>query len=185
MTGRGSLVRQHDSQPASRGSGGSSVHPVEIAAAEETDQHDHHERREKELAPWRKVTRWEKQQSNRRNKGRTCKTGMAPREHGGDKAGAAPHQGEQRYERGGVGGPRPGRPRCDYAGNACCEKCAREQNCSKPLPLGFHMVPFCWVGCRGLTAIEPRPLGLVPLTKYRPHEAAFIADNRAILFLQL
>src|SRR5688572_25090690 len=77
--------------------GGGLTHPAEIPVAEEGDSRDHHERREKELAPGNNEPRWEQQQSNGRNKGGTGEARTAPREDAGDDACAAPHQSEQCY----------------------------------------------------------------------------------------
>ena len=86
--------------------------PSEIPVAEESDRNENHERREKQLASWDNERRREHQQSDHRQEGGSCEARAAPHEDGGDDVRGAPHQREERGERGGIGSPWPGPPEC-------------------------------------------------------------------------
>lgn len=69
------------------------MYPTEIPIAEESDQSDGHERREKKLPSGDDEPRREEQQSDRRKEGQTCEARAAPCEDSGDGVRTAPHQG--------------------------------------------------------------------------------------------
>jgi hypothetical protein len=103
--------RQQRTKSAWLGDGLTGISEIPVAKQrEKKGQYENSE--EKDLAPGEQKPEQRQQQSRSREKSWSRKSRAAPRQQGADYIRAAPHQGQQRGKRRGVGRPWPDRPAC-------------------------------------------------------------------------